>query len=379
MRRLLIVGITVAVLFLAGASVAMADPSPLCNGQACTGGWYTTPVTFSWNPGTGTNEGGCGAQNYSGDTNQSDLAPYLSNPSELPDYAYCTVQIPVAGGTETITATYLMYVETSSPVIAALPSRPADSAGWYNHAVTAGYTVISSFSGIASCTPTTYSGPSTTNASVTERCIDNAGKPVSATSAPFAYDATPPTLTATASPGDQSATLIWQTSGDVAPVASMSVTRTPSAGSASPAVVYSGGADGFQDSHLKNGVRYTYTITARDQAGNVATQTVHVTPGARVLGPAPNAHLTAPPMLSWTPVPGASYYNVQLYRGDPRKVLSLWPATASLQLKHTWRFEGRRYRLKPSKYKWFVWPGFGRRKAGRYGHMIGSGTFVVVR
>ena len=56
-------------------------------------------------------------------------------------------------------------------------------------------------------------------------------------------------------------------------------------------------------------------------------------------------------MLSWTPVPGASYYNVQLYRGDPRKVLSLWPATASLQLKHTWRFEGRRYRLKPGKYE----------------------------
>jgi hypothetical protein len=84
-------------------------------------------------------------------------------------------------------------------------------------------------------------------------------------------------------------------------------------------------------------------------------------------------------MLSWTPAPSATYYNVQLYRGDPRKVLSLWPTLAGLQLKSTWRFAGRRYRLKPGRYRWYVWPGFGKRKAGRYGRMIGSGAFVIVR
>ena len=210
-------------------------------------------------------------------------------------------------------------------------------------------------------------------------CVDNAGKSVTVSSAPFAYDPTPPTLTASADPGDQSVALSWQAGGDVAPIASIQVTRSGGAKAAGVETVYSGNGTGLIDSHLKNGVHYTYTITARDQAGNVATQAVGVTPGARLLSPAANAHLTAPPMLSWTPVPGASYYNVQLYRGDPRKVLSLWPATAGLQLKHTWRFDGRRYRLKPGKYKWFVWPGFGRRKAGRYGKMIGSGTFVVVR
>jgi hypothetical protein len=84
-------------------------------------------------------------------------------------------------------------------------------------------------------------------------------------------------------------------------------------------------------------------------------------------------------MLTWTTVPGATYYNVQLFRADPTKLLSIWPKHAGLQLRRTWRFDGRRYRLKPGKYRWYVWPGFGRRSAGRYGHMIGSGTFVVVR
>jgi hypothetical protein len=206
-------------------------------------------------------------------------------------------------------------------------------------------------------------------------CVDNAGKSVTVASAPFAYDATPPTLTAAADPGDQSVALIWQAGGDIAPIASYTVTRQ---GAAGVDTVYSGNGAGLEDSHLKNGVRYTYTITARDQAGNAAVTSTTTTPRPRLLGPAPNAHLTAPPMLSWTAAPSATYYNVQLFRGGS-KVLSGWPTHASLQLKHTWRFDGRRYRLKPGKYRWYVWPGFGRRKASRYGHMIGSGTFVVVR
>jgi hypothetical protein len=271
---------------------------------------------------------------------------------------------------------YFIQVEVSSPTATATPSRPPDSGGWYNHPV-AGAVSANSFSGIASCTSTTYSGPSTTGATVSGTCSDNAGKSVTVASAPFAYDATPPTLSATANPGDQSAALSWQAGGDVAPIASIQVSRSTKA--AGVATVYSGTGTGFEDSHLRNGVPYIYTITARDQAGNVAAQTVQVTPGARLLSPAANAHLTAPPMLTWTPVPGASYYNVQLYRGDPSKVLSLWPVHASLQLHRTWRFEGHHYRLKPGRYKWYVWPGFGRRKAARYGRAIGSGTFVVVR
>jgi hypothetical protein len=196
---------------------------------------------------------------------------------------------------------------------------------------------------------------------------------VTATSAPFAYDVAPPALTAAATTGDRTVQLSWQAGGDVAPLATVTVTRTPD-----PRTVYSGVASGYTDTSVRDGVTYTYTISAYDAAGNLSTQTVAATPQARLVAPVNRAHLQSPPLLSWTPIRGATYYNVQLYRGD-RKVLSMWPVQASLQLRPTWRFDGHRYRLKPGRYRWFVWPGFGKRRAAHYGRMIGRAKFLVVR
>ena len=192
-------------------------------------------------------------------------------------------------------------------------------------------------------------------------------------SAPFAYDATPPQLTATAATGDRTVQLSWQTAGDLAPVVSVTVVKNPG-----DETVYSGGATTYTDTKVTDGVAYTYVITARDAAGNASTQAVPATPSARLLQPVANANVksSAPPMLTWTPVRGATYYNVQLYR-QGAKVLSMWPAQASLQVPRKWRFDGHRYRLRPGRYRWFVWPGFGKRDAGRYGHRIGAGTFVA--
>lgn len=368
MRRLALAGALVAAAVTwMGASVAWGDSiTPLCTigqgaAQPCTGAWYQTPVylSWTWSPLT-SGTGSCQSAPY-----DSDVQVTVS----------CTVTWTDGfKGTQS----YTIHVETSSPSATVAPARGPDSNGWYNHAV-AGAINASSFSGIASCTSTTYSGAPTTSATVSGTCTDNAGKTVTVTSAPFAYDATPPTLAAAANPGDQSVAVSWQSGGDLAPIASIQVSRTGGANTASAAMVYDGTGSGFMDSHLKNGVHYTYTLTATDAAGNATVQTASATPGARLLSPAMAAHLSAPPMLSWTAVPGATYYNVQLFRADPRKVLSLWPKQASLQLHRTWRFDGRRHRLKPGKYRWYVWPGFGRRSAGRYGRVIGAGTFIVVR
>jgi len=363
--RVLAVIVGIAAVALTAASLASADGysiTAMCTvgqgtAQPCSGGWYTTPVVLSWQW-TPATSGSCTEESFDVDTNET---------------VSCEVTWPSPG--PTVIQPYTVEVELTSPTATVAPSRGADSNGWYNHPV-AGAISATSFSGIASCTSTTYAGPNTTNATVSGTCTDNAGKTVTVTSAPFAYDATAPALTATATAGDQSVSLSWQTGGDIAPTTSIVVTR--SGGSGDP-VVYSGDGGGFQDTHLKNGAHYTYSITAEDAAGNATTRTVHATPDARLLSPAPNAHVTAPPALSWTAVPGATYYNVQLYRGEPTKLLSLWPAQAALQLHRTWKFDGRRYRLRPGRYKWYVWPGFGNRKAARYGHMIGSGTFVVVR
>ena len=61
-------------------------------------------------------------------------------------------------------------------------------------------------------------------------------------------------------------------------------------------------------------------------------------------------------MLRWTPVRGARYYNVQLFRKG-RKILSAWPRRAHFQLERRWRFKGRKRKLADGDYRWIVWPG----------------------
>jgi hypothetical protein len=442
-KRLGLVGVFVVVgVWLAAASAAWGYTiTPICTvagvqEPSCTDDWYKSPVTvtWTWDPPT---SGSCPETVADSDTREivscqitwSGLPPvtqpYLllvelsvptatATPSRPPDFngwynhplgvtfqgssfsgivscsPAATYNGPAngaatvsgtctdnAGKSVTVTSAPFAY-DATPPTLSVAPSRPPDSGPWYNHAVGAAPTATA-FSGIASCTPTSYAGPSTTAATVSATCLDNAGESVSVTSSPFAFDATPPSLTVATSPGDGSVSLSWQTSGDLAPVASVTVSRSPGAAHAASDTVYSGDASVYKDTHVSNGIRYTYTITARDQAGNSSVRSVVVTPGPQLLSPAPNARLSDPPMLAWTPVRGATYYNVQIYTGDPRKVLSLWPAHPSLQLKRTWRFDGRHYRLKPGRYRWFVWPGFGKRSAGHYGKPIGSGTFIVVR
>jgi hypothetical protein len=50
-----------------------------------------------------------------------------------------------------------------------------------------------------------------------------------------------------------------------------------------------------------------------------------------------------------------------------------------LQLPRSWQYHGRRYKLRPGTYRWYVWPGRGRLSAGRYGELLGASSFVVTR
>jgi hypothetical protein len=77
-----------------------------------------------------------------------------------------------------------------------------------------------------------------------------------------------------------------------------------------------------------------------------------------------------PPLLRWTPVRGARYYNLQLWRRG-RKILSVWPARP----KGRWKVGGGSWRLEPGRYRWFVWPGFGPRSKADYGRRLGPGRF----
>jgi hypothetical protein len=268
--------------------------------------------------------------------------------------------------------------------------RPPDSNGWYNHPVQITFHGSDGGSGIGSCTSTTYKGPDTTGTTVNGTCSDNAGNSTGSTSPSFKYDATPPTLTNVGTDWDDgTATLTWTASPDTKEV---DIDRSPGVDGAETSTVYKGLSSSFQDTGLQNKVKYTYTITGLDEAGNKAVDTVSIIPGAKLYSPARGASVASAPLLAWRPFPGATYYNVQLYYGvgsafrrvasvdvSGRKVLSVWPVKPKYRLKKTWTYNKKKRALSRGHYRWYVYPGLGKRSANKYGPLIGSSDFFFVK
>jgi hypothetical protein len=332
------------------ASVALARPPDF-------NGWYTQAVAIT-----------VGGTAFSGIASCTPGVTYVG-----PDTKDTTISgncLDNAGKLASGVSPAFRYDATPPTIKDVGPSRRPDHHGWYNHPVAFRFAGTDATSGLADCTNPTYAGPDSARASAIGSCVDKAGN-VATLAVPLRYDATPPCLSADTTPGDDQVFVHWR--GCVR----MKIVRSPGLGGKKSSVVERGDGGTFKDTRVRNGVRYTYTVTGEDQAGNVATQTVTVVPNPRLLSPAPNARLITPPVLRWTAKLGASYYNVQLYRGRKR-ILSVWPAHASFALPSRWRFAHHHYRLTPGVYRWYVWPGIGPRSAARYGPAIGSGRFVIV-
>jgi hypothetical protein len=256
----------------------------------------------------------------------------------------------------------LKYDATPPTVTGETPDRAPDANGYYNHKLTVTFAGSDATSGIASCDTPSYDKPNDATASVAGRCTDNAGNQSAPATFSFKYDSSPPKLSGLQVTSlDKAATLSWQASTDVTKV---TVMRT---GGGKPDTVYSGKrVTTVTDKKVRNGDRYTYLVTAYDEAGNSAALKGLATPSAPLLAPRAAAHIRGGVTLRWRAVRGASYYNVQLWLKG-RKVLTTWPAGPTLHLD----------RLAPGTYTWIVWPGRGARSSHRYGPKIGTSTFVV--
>jgi hypothetical protein len=196
-----------------------------------------------------------------------------------------------------------------------------------------------------------------------------------------APDTTPPGDVAglKVAPGNRRAVLTWTLPRD-ADLDLVAVMRSAQAANAGETTVYRGRASRFEDRNLRNGSAYRYVVVAYDRAGNrSAGVTAVARPAApKLIQPPDGTRVTGPPRLAWAHVSNAAYYNVQLFRGG-RKILSVWPARNRFGLPRTWTYLGRRYRLEPGVYRWYVWPGYGERSRARYGAVLGESTFVVAR
>ena len=176
--------------------------------------------------------------------------------------------------------------------------------------------------------------------------------------------------------GDGRVQLSWKIPSGVDHVV---ITRTLTAGG-DPQRVYSGSGLSFVDRGVVNGLEYRYVIVSVDDAGNESPGAAAVALPKRALlrSPKDGAKLAKPPKLLWVKNSEAAYYNVQLFRGKT-KILSTWPVGTSLGLKHSWKYQGRKFTLTRGTYRWYVWPGFGARAAVDYGELLGSRTFRITR
>ena len=320
-------------------------------------GWYTSNVTVSWNfadPETGIkSSSGCDTATLVNDTPGTRLTCSATNQADVSASVGVTVRID----------------KTRPTVTHAAPDRAPDSAGWYTRPLTVGFGGGDATSALETCSVVTYSGPDNGGASVSGACRDRAGNVSAQLSFGFRYDATAPSLAKVdVDAGNREATLRWS---QLPASEVVTVRRSPG-----DRVVYRGGGSSFTDRALLNGVRYRYVVVASDAAGNSDSEIVDAAPQGSLRAPAELARVTAPPLLQWVKVRGASFYNVQLFRNG-RKILSSWPAKTRLQLRRTWVWNGRRRALAPAKYRWFVWPAFKRQGKIRYGKSLGHSDFVV--
>jgi hypothetical protein len=335
-----------------------------------SGNWYNRPVDFS----------------ASGSDNLSGIASCSSGTIPGSSSASCT-----DGAGNTGTAGVNVPYDSSGPSVDGVTfDRPPDSNGWYNHPVQVVFHGSDGGSGLAGCSATTYAGPDTTSTTVNGNCRDNAGNSTGGTSPAFKYDSTPPTLTNVGTDWDDgTATLSWTASSDTKEI---DVDRAPGKDGAASTTVFKGLASSFEDTGLQNKVKYVYTITGLDEAGNKAVDSLTIIPGAKLYSPARGTSVKSPPLLAWRPFAGATYYNVQLYFGvgnafrrvasldvSGKKILSAWPLQPRYRLKKAWKWNKKNRSLARGHYRWYVYPGLGKRSANKYGPLIGASDFYVVK
>jgi hypothetical protein len=310
------------------------------------GDWFNHPVAVTWT-GTDATSGiaSCTSTTYAG----PDAAAGSASGT-------CTDR---AGNVSRPSAFSLRYDATPPAVTAVAAGRPPARSGWFTAPVDLVWSGTDATSGVASCTSLRFEG----GAPPAGSCTDHAGN-VSAPSAyGVRYDATPPRLAAVrARRRGSSAVITWRAQGG-----SVRVVRRPGRGGRASSVVYRGGATRFTDRGVRAGRRYVYAVIAEDPAGNARRARVAVGPRAWLVAPASGAVVERPVVLRWRAVPGARFYNVQLYRGAT-KILTTWPSKPRLVVPA---------RLRPGTYTWYVWAARGPRSAPRYGRRLGRRTFVV--
>jgi hypothetical protein len=359
------IGLALFLMFAATASASPPTINYLIDGISGTSGWYRGSthgdnVVLHWSVSLDATSTNClAAITIPGDTAGTTGTCWAQNADGL-----------------TTAVTRVIKIDGTAPTgLTAKFSRRPDFRGWYNHPVKVKWTGADAMSGVASCSHVTYRGPASAAATVNGGCTDRAGNG-SAQPVNIAYDSDPPTLQkVTEQSTDGSDVLSWSSTS----ASDRVLIRRKVRGHKAHTTVFLGSGGSFADEKIRPGKEYLYTLRSFDQAEN-ASKAVSIAAAPKILTLQKTpyvVHAAANPILRWGPVRGATYYNVQLYRGS-RRIYSVWPTMHQVGLEPGWRWSGRHYSLAPGQYRWYVWAGFGSRKLARY-RPIGSARFAIWR
>jgi hypothetical protein len=350
-----------AVLAPAVALGAVDLGPPSITGTAGDNGWFTSDVVVKWTYTGETSTSGCDTQHLTADT---------------PGVTITCTATGAPGDVASRMAT--VRIDRTPPTgVVATPARPPDLAPFYTAPLPIAWSGTDATSGIAACTTLTYAGPDGPAVAPAGSCRDRAGNVSAPLPLTFNYDTTPPALTGVVATvaADRTARLRWTAGADAQAV---TVVRSPGDGAAATRTVLDGPATAntATDGPLTAGMTYTYSVTVRDAAGNAATAATTATAPPAATAASQSKAKARRPSLTWRSQPKAKYYNFQLFRNG-HKILSAWPTAAHYTLKPTWRYRGHTYKLVAGRYRWYVWPGYGRQAEHRYGRLLAKGAVKV--
>ncbi len=355
---LILLAIVTALIAVSTAGASGPEITFTLTGTSGDHGWYRSNVGIVWVVNNGMTVSGCQSTTLlieTGGTVQG-----------------CTA----TDGTVTNSSSVTIKIDKTAPVVSTvLPQRPPDANGWYTHPVAFSFSGADVLSGIAGCSQATYNGPDNGAAAVSGTCRDAAGN-TGSNAFGLSYDATPPVLSKVSVTSGSDADAVGWTSSSPSDTV---VIQRAARGDKTQRTVFRGTGTRFADKKIKDGLEYTYWVQTTDQAGNVSKRiSAAGLPKVLTLRKTPYIPRAARnPILSWSPVRGAKYYNVQLLRGSKR-IFAAWPSRAALGLPTTWKWAGHRYRLSKGRYRWYVWAGIGRRAFARY-KTLGNAQFIVPR
>ena len=325
-------------------------------------GWYTTPVAIT----------------FSGDDGASGVASCTSATYSGPDGEAVTISGSCSDNAgNTASASRTIKYDATPPTVVATPDRQPSAGGWHSQPVTVTFTGADAGSGIAECTPAiAYKGPDADPARLVGQCRDAAGHLSAPLTIELRFDATRPGRPVVkADRRGTGVSLAWTSAGDVIRA---EVLRAPGRSGKKPTRLFEGKGTRLLDRSARLGTRYWYEVKVYDQAGNVAAATIRVRPEIGIFTPVAGSIVRRPPVVAWSPVTKARFYNLQLWAGDV-KLLTTWPRSAKLKLPAAWTWQGKRYRLTDGRYRLYVWPAYGTPKTPRFGKLVGQVGFVVKR